>query len=247
MKQLKIDYRKTYNIPEGITDKQEEVIRKYKELKNYKLTGNFFGISRQRVEQIIKRFRPYDTELQALYKKKKHIDESCKECHRPFSRFKYNSGGLCSACAGYINKYPDRIGKRRRLLSLPKNCTKCNREFKTKKEGSTWKTRRVGRNDLCGKCFSLTYRYKTHQKKWYSNPENREKKLNQYRKYNQEHKEELYAKQKEWNKSHRKKIARKQRKYWQLRKIKLNLQKEIEKRKQLEERKKALYESYLRR
>ena len=177
-------------IDTNMTIRELEMIRAYKQAKTYQGAANIVGVSRQRIEQVIKKYIDQDPLLYKLKNRFDHSKESCIVCKRSFNqRIHWTTSGKCQSCRNYERKG----GKRRRWFQLPPNCLKCGyllKKVKQSKEDNDWKSvRKPG--DLCAACYAKTPRYKQHQKNYRDRPEIAEKYHKRMREYSQKNKEWL--------------------------------------------------------
>jgi len=144
---------------------------KYKELGTFKAVANWYGVSRQAVEQSI---RNWDT----LFSVKKHYDTSqwlnkiCRECHRLMDgkKLKGGKGGLCHSCKSYIVTRNPHLRKTIRHILYPPLCSLCKKP--------TVVGKRIG--GMCSPC------YQKHN--WATNPAWRAKRIeSQYRSINKKY------------------------------------------------------------
>lgn len=205
-----------------MTNREVQIIEIYKKEKHYQHAGDVLGLSRQRVEQVVKKFINNDLELLYIVEHWKdrydHSKEFCTLCKRPFSDVKYAGKGKCNACSLWARSNK----KSRRIIFLPKFCLNCGLKFKTASENATWRDLRCP-GDLCGACFSKTGQAKLYRHNWYIKPEvrkrrieyskkymkkyygkNKEKLSEYYKKYRQKNRERILAYQKWYNQHVRK-------------------------------------------
>lgn len=196
-----------------LTPSNLRIIEAYKRNKStLKFTADQFGITRERVRQVINKYLGIvgeDEEIAKIYNRFDHSGQYCSECHRSFKVIKYSSNGLCAACASYIKD--GKVSSRRKHL-LPPNCVQCGRRFETGRKGKWYAQRKP--KDICGKCYSQSDYFKSAQKKsaqkMMQKPEVRER-LKAYQKEYQRLHPEIGRAYREKN---REKFAKKAREYY---------------------------------
>src|SRR2546423_15616817 len=105
-----------------------ELYEVYKKEQAYQKTADHFGVSRQRIEMLLRKCPDAEVvRIQASKRDKVHKD--CLICLRPYTRIAYKDNGKCSSCNAYLRIHPSGIGKAIRPLLYPKNCSKCGCEI----------------------------------------------------------------------------------------------------------------------
>lgn len=113
----------------------------YKREQNYKKTASYFGVSRQRIEALLR--NSTDPEVIAVRASKHPTEYTCETCERLYRRTAFKDNGNCFACRTYLKMHPSGKGKGFRVLTYPKNCSKCGVEMIAK-------SRTMGK---CRKCY----------------------------------------------------------------------------------------------
>ncbi len=132
---------------------REVVIKHYQETHNYKLTAEFFNVSRQRVHQIVTGYRTIK------YKKSKKIQKllakNCERCglvstvihhrdHDSRNNIKENLMPLCEKCHRFIHSFKNGVIRKDSLLGTP--CRRCGRILGKEVE--------LAGNGYCGGCVA---------------------------------------------------------------------------------------------
>lgn len=129
-------------------EKRQKIIDFFKKIRSYSKTGKKFNLSRQRIEQIIKKNIPEFVQIESKIGTKYfnlYYGLPCKHCGKKLKvEIKHEIGGYCINCR-YYYKNPDWKPKQRYT-----ECSHCKKFF-------TKKSRNYGKG-LCQRCYH-NYRY----------------------------------------------------------------------------------------
>lgn len=201
-----------------MTIREEQIINAFIMTGSYTHAGKSVGVSHQRVEQLVKKYRESLPKVKAVWETMRHGRfKECTVCKRGFDVVKQGGKGLCTSCYIYCYIYKRRENSthnRYRQLFSPENCMVCG--IKTKRG------RKLG---MCPRCYdkkvrSHTESFKKAQGKYNNKPEIKEKRGLSNKKYYLEHKEKLREYYKKYRQEHREQIKEYQRTSYQKRKKK---------------------------
>lgn len=149
-----------------MTVREQEILAAFVKHKHYRQAGEVVGVSKQRVEQLVKKYLSAPV-VHAAYLELRtpvtHLDEFCTMCHRSFRAARFQARGLCNACYTHSRK----TGVVKRRLLLPPTCSMCHRLLIPRShKGGSWRTERRG-TDYCGWCYTKRPEYKAMQKRYY--------------------------------------------------------------------------------
>ncbi len=195
-----------------MTDREQEILKAYLIHKHYTQTSEAIGVSKQRVEQVVKKHRSTVPQVEEAYRAMKkpvdHSYESCFICHRSFSLISYGSEGMCSSCYNYKKR-----GRgRERTLFRDKQCSVCGVTY----DWRVWRSRRTSGN-WCASCFAKRPEVKEQRQRYWKTPEAREKNRIRMATYYHENRERLLPSMRDrtrkWQRANRNKLRITQSRY----------------------------------
>lgn len=157
--------KKTSLRPKQLTPANLEIIDSFKRQKSLAKTGETFGITRERVRQVINKALEMtnDPELKEAFFLVRHgADLSgryCKGCSRALGAVRRANRLYCGVCQSLNTG-----ATKRPITFLPKYC-KCGTEFATTRANATWANPRQG--GICRRCYTKSPQYKALQRRNY--------------------------------------------------------------------------------
>ena len=169
---------------------RQEVLTLYKQYKSYTAVGRLLGISKQRVDQILRILN--DPEVEKIRLAYHFKPARCIVCNRSFKGLAHGTNDTCKACVNYL--YRRSLGIKSdymRHITYPEKCTDCKKP--------TVSGKRV--RGYCFGCYKKRFIYKM---LWYKESQKKhrlnhqEEHKERCRKYYYAHREQMreYQKQK---------------------------------------------------
>ncbi len=198
--------------------REREILDALFEYGTYAKAGRDLGISRQRVEQVAKKYAPVIEPLKLLIENLRppfNPEKRCTVCNKRFGDFaRRQYGALCATCKKVKGQEAKGITVRR-LFLLNRECPICDRPL----DFSTWKNIPRTKKRLCTKCYTKTPEFKAqhaiYQKKYGQTPRRKEKLREYARRYYAKHKAVIDERQRIYGIENHDKLLAYQRSYYQ--------------------------------
>jgi hypothetical protein len=174
---------------------RNKVLFDFKITRSYAETGKLNNISRQRVEQIVKK-SGIPERVKSPHDMSSWLGKNCKTCNRPLTENNH-SRGYCVACKNYLTR-KNRTKNSIRSVLYPKECSVCHKDITKKKDRS---------RGMCIKCYRKWWYHflpgrKIYMRNYYHNKwENDENWRNKKREANKRYHKIYMEKHKKENKS----------------------------------------------